>query len=329
MLEEIQSTQMNHESEVRAWSTVLRSTKTSTLKFALARAILDEVRQPHQQRSDTITRELLAQRLVQYYWYQIRQFHLKQASASNQEPNVVRKIRELDATCSTKWQPAALHTRSVIDYVAKHGFDEVIHRFHTGVEGSIFSVNRGRGIAIANSQRVFLGHFGSLLMPTILAGWAAQVERYNHAPRVLAKVGFDGRRRAGANKWTSALRLLENACFYCRIPDPRFVQVDHVIPWSFVFDDAEWNLVLACGSCNNQKRDRIPASRFLEALCERNSRLISANTDDFSGRVRFSLSQLPYTGHEGQHKSIMYLCEQALLQGFSNSWTPVQSADCF
>jgi len=320
---------MDHSPELRAWASVLQSTKTSTLKFALARAILDEVRQPDDRIPLIISREQLAHRLVQYYWYQVRQFRLKQASAANQEPNVVRRIRGLDTSSKMKWDRTVPQIEAIVSYVAKHGFDEVIPRFHGAVGGSIFRVKPGCGIVVSEHQRAFVRTFGSLLMQTVLAGWAAQVERYNYAPRVLAKVSFDGRRRTGTNKWAGALRRLENACFYCRVQGPRVAHVDHVIPWSFLFDDAAWNLVLACSSCNNQKRDSIPESRFLLALCNRNKSLTGGEIDEFAKSVRFSTTQLPYTGEDGPQRSIAYLCEQAFLQGFTGGWSPTRLSTPF
>ena len=63
-------------------------------------------------------------------------------------------------------------------------------------------------------------------------------------------------------------------CFYCgKELRPGAIDVDHVIPWSFMKDDQLWNLVLACPRCNNRKRARLPAERYLEALEERNDAL--------------------------------------------------------
>ena len=101
------------------------------------------------------------------------------------------------------------------------------------------------------------------------------------------------------------------------------VQVDHVVPWSFLFDDPAWNLVLACEGCNNSKRHSVPASRFLTALCERNLGLTTqVPAGEFAARVCFSLTQLPHGGADGLKQSLDMLCEQAYLQGFPGDWSP-------
>lgn len=307
---------------LRAWSSVLRSSKTSTLKFAVARAILDEVREAVGEGEVLILRQQLALRLVFYYWHQVRQFRLKQAPAEIQEPNVARRLRALPEELGTKWDPLRSDVKAVVSFVAEEGFREVIPRFHTGLEHRIFELRSGGVIAVTTHQRAFIQAFEPILMRSVLGGWAGNVEQYNLTPRVLAKIRFDGRRRTSVTKWAKPLREIDDTCFYCRKASPLSAHVDHVIPWSFLFDDPAWNLVLACDTCNVNKRDRIPAPQFMRRLCERNDDLASVGTGGFSKRVSFSLTQLPLGGSKGLAKSLEVLCEQAFLQGFAGNWTP-------
>jgi hypothetical protein len=59
-------------------------------------------------------------------------------------------------------------------------------------------------------------------------------------------------------------------CFYCRRPLQDKTDVDHFIPWSRYPVDLGHNFVLAHGSCNTQKSDRLAAVEHLERWCERN-----------------------------------------------------------
>ena len=314
---------MNNNCHVHAWSSVLRSSKTSTLKFAVARAILDEVRETAGADELLISRERLSLRLVSYYWYQIRQFRLKQAAADIQEPNVVRCLLQLPESVDRKWDPLLADVKGIVAFVAASGFKEVIPRFHSGIDNKIFECHAGGTIAIPVDQRAFITEFEPLLTRSVLAGWAEQVEQYNHSPRALAKVQFDGRRRGSVSKWAQPLRDLDNACFYCRRSRPESAHVDHVIPWSFLFDDAAWNLVLACETCNSQKRDKIPASHYLTLLCRRNAdRSLLADTE-FGRRIAFSLTQLTHHSAGGLEKILDAFCAQAYLQGFSLKWSPL------
>ncbi|WP_368622616.1 HNH endonuclease domain-containing protein [Paraburkholderia sp. BR13444] len=308
---------------VHAWMNMLRSSKTSTLKFALARAILDEASEAQGDGELLIARERLASRLVSYYWYQVRQFRLKQAAVEIQEPNVVRRIRDMSQSVSIRWNRLLPEVNEIVDFVTTAGFKEVIPRFNTGIEAKIFEARTNGAIAVPPEQRAFLAVFEPLLMQATLAGWAEQIEQYNHSPRALAKVKFDGRRRGSVSKWAQPLRALDNACFYCRRSAPEAVHVDHVIPWAFVFDDAAWNLVLACETCNVKKGDKIPDRYYLQLLCQRNSNHSLLAASEFGKKISFSLTQLLHQSVGGLEKTLEALCAQAYLQGFSRNWSPV------
>ena len=322
MIERCEANGQEASRNLNAWSNVLRSSKTSTLKFAVARAILDEVRGVASEGEVLIPRRQLALRLVSYYWYQVRKFRLRQAAAEIQEPNVVRRLRAMPDAIDTKWNPLRPEIEEVAKFVAEEGFREVIPRFHTGLENRIFETRSGGSILVTTEQRGFIDAFEPLIMRSVLGGWAAQVEQYNLTPRVLAKVSFHGHRRTSVSKWARPLREIDDTCFYCRKASPASPHVDHVIPWSFLFEDPLWNLVLACDQCNVNKRDRIPAPQFMRRLCERNDVMAAMGDSDFGKRLRFSLTQLPLGGSKSLAKSLEVLCEQAFLQGFAGNWAP-------
>ncbi len=48
------------------------------------------------------------------------------------------------------------------------------------------------------------------------------------------------------------------------------IHADHVIPWSYIYEDEIWNLVLSCRKCNLKKHSSLPHDRFIELLVERN-----------------------------------------------------------
>lgn len=305
---------------ISTWAGVLRSSKTSTLKYAVARALVDQVRESNSNNDVLLTHEMLATRLVRYYWYQVRQFKLKQAAADIQEPNVTRQLRTLPDSFGLRWNEKAPEIKNIVEFVTKEGFREVIPRFHTGLGDRIFEVSGAKAIVVPKAQRDFIAAFTPLLMRSILGGWSAQVEQYNLTPRVYAKVCFDGRRRTSVSRWAGILRAHDNICFYCGKLEPTPAHVDHVIPWSFLLDDPAWNLVLACDLCNSSKQDRIPAPHFLQRLCTRNQALTGSG--DFEDKVHFSLSQLPHGGVDGLAVSLNMFCQQAHLQGFERDWRP-------
>lgn len=66
----------------------------------------------------------------------------------------------------------------------------------------------------------------------------------------------------------------EFKCFYCgKDLLSSKVHLDHFIPWSFIKDNQSWNFVFACSTCNEQKKDKIPESKYLLKLFKRNKKL--------------------------------------------------------
>ena len=58
------------------------------------------------------------------------------------------------------------------------------------------------------------------------------------------------------------------------------ISVDHVIPWSFMYSDDIWNLVLTSKSNNSSKSNIIPSQGVIESLKERNARLVKLINDN-------------------------------------------------
>lgn len=61
-------------------------------------------------------------------------------------------------------------------------------------------------------------------------------------------------------------------CFYCARPLKGAAEVDHFIPWSRYSVDFGHNFVLAHGTCNLRKADRLAAVEHLGRWCERNAK---------------------------------------------------------
>jgi len=48
------------------------------------------------------------------------------------------------------------------------------------------------------------------------------------------------------------------------------IHVDHFIPWSYIFEDELWKLVLSCRDCNLKKHSSLPPKQFVKLLMKRN-----------------------------------------------------------
>ena len=66
----------------------------------------------------------------------------------------------------------------------------------------------------------------------------------------------------------------ERRCFITgeKISDDE--SVDHVIPWSYLYSDDLWNLVLVKKGANSSKSNNIPGEELIKKLEKRNHRLL-------------------------------------------------------
>lgn len=143
--------------------------------------------------------------------------------------------------------------------------------------------------------------------------WARFLEKVNvdkAADHILTKIDESSKRNNLSYYRQILFDEFENhRCFYCgKRLDPDKVDVDHFVPWSFIKDDNLWNLVLACPNCNRSKNDRLPESRYLELLINRNSELlIHIEHKDF---VNY------------QHRMLRYVYGIAKVNGYDGIWRP-------
>ena len=135
----------------------------------------------------------------------------------------------------------------------------------------------------------FLQKNNGLLSRVVLAEWARFLEKINHSlPRLVAKIDQDSMTRDSLTEYRRIFSKHSDHCFYCRSRlERRGTHVDHFIPWSYIFDDNAWNLVLACQECNCKKSNSLPQEEFRAALIKRNAQYYKQIR-----KLRISLDQL-------------------------------------
>jgi hypothetical protein len=117
-------------------------------------------------------------------------------------------------------------------------------------------------------------------------------------------------------------------CFYCgkRLRDEG-IQVDHFIPWAFIKDDKLWNMVLACSTCNNKKRDKLAPSAYLDKLIVRNHDIRlhyydSSSHREFRGADIRGAEEMRNYRREGLLSIYTYAQEN----GYNELWYPAGAA---
>jgi hypothetical protein len=129
--------------------------------------------------------------------------------------------------------------------------------------------------------------FHPLIQDLVQAAWIRFVRRIK-ANQDLVGGGHElgdflfGSERSALAAFQPILREVQNGqCFYC----PRAVGgegvIDHFVPWSRYAIDLGHNFVLAHGTCNARKSDRLPAFKHLASWCDRNVEAGSLLADRF------------------------------------------------
>lgn len=294
-----------------AFMSILRKgAKANTYKFALARAMLDHCREkrhagPDSAEARKIPYGYLAGKFLKYYWHQECKFHIKQNFKEDQEPSAISAIREVFGSKSpgdfAKLDPAdierakSLILRDVFGHARKKT-SLVVPKFQ--------NIKRGGGAALSDvfyeysddeqmmvlrpEAFTFFRDNNGILSEVVLAGWTKFLEPINNLPMLMAKVERDDSRRGSLTGVRKEYLGHTCHCFYCGAKLERgSIDVDHVIPWSYMFEDDPWNLVLACTKCNCKKSDSLPQKEFLDLLIHRNLKYY-----DTVKRVKRSLDRL-------------------------------------
>lgn len=148
------------------------------------------------------------------------------------------------------------------------------------VEG-VYQYNRGDDkLIISTSNLLELNRNHLIVFDTINYRWTSILESFNHSPRISKKVkviDLEEVKRKPLGKFREYIEYenQENTCFIC---GEKIVgetpSIDHIIPWSYLYDDNLWNLVLTHRSCNSSKSNIIPSEEAIRRLEERNIKLL-------------------------------------------------------
>lgn len=109
----------------------------------------------------------------------------------------------------------------------------------------------------------------------LIYAWAKFLEKTNFTPRLIAKIEDLGhQKRRSLQKFKADLiRQTGPICFYCNdhILETQ-IHIDHFIPWSYVYEDVLWNLVVSCSDCNLKKSDYLAPETCIQKLESRNKK---------------------------------------------------------
>ncbi len=270
-------------------SIISKGKKDNTYKFALGKTILDYCKNnPATGRTSEIPYDYLAGEFLKHYWYQKYRFRMKQDFHTKKTPVVMQILEDtFGEKPPQKFKRLSqddlrIARKKILENIfgpAKKKKGMVVQRFQKIVVGkttrdtNIFYDydDEEKKIFLRPEAHDFFRQNYGLLTRALLAEWIRYLERVNHGlPMLAAKIDDEEAKRGPLTKYKKAFLEHSGHCFYCNgTLEAGSVHVDHFIPWSYIFDNNAWNLVLACAECNLDKSSALPREPFVEHLIER------------------------------------------------------------
>ena len=220
----------------------------------------------------------IAIRFAKYYWDMEYSFRLRQ-SQDPQDANITRLIKDIHEpgkvppTVKELAAEGMEHFRKlVIDRSIKR---EVLVHLLTDMQG-LYKKTDSSTISLDDDVIEFLHVHKTIIRRGLTNVLAKYLEKLNRmTPQISNKIDCDDKRRqplkaeiqASMNKWQ------DSKCFYCK-DRLRRANVDHIIPYNYVFTTDIYNCALACQQCNCTKSDMLPTAKIFEDVLERNRGII-------------------------------------------------------
>lgn len=277
-------------------SILSKGVKDNTYKFALAKFLLDFSHHHPLEKNQVISYTKIAEKFLEYYWFQECKYKLKQDFKIERKPIILRIIHK---HCGTEYIHESFEKyfetheskNQMIDEIEKGCLQDVIPRFqpaqnyilynhfHTispsGKKYHLPSKDQ-RYIEMSFETHRFLKENYHELSKILIYEWAKFLEKTNFTPRLIAKIENLGhRKRESLTKYKKI--LLEQSpsqCFYCNYEvNNDDIHIDHFIPWSYIYEDALWNLVISCSRCNLKKSDNLASRSYIDKIQTRNDQL--------------------------------------------------------
>lgn len=290
----------------------------NTYKLAFGRALIENISfEKYKVVEDKVIIDFddISECMLKYYWNQIFYFNLKQAPQLNKEPVICKDTKVLidlykknTNSAIPKWYDEAIADiirfapeiyDKTIKHISKTLHEHVCWRFKIVGRSEVDIYDyapKVSKIVFTKENAQLLKEYSTIIAKLLNYKWAQLLEKFNYAPKIANKVSSisDKKlRRNSLKKYRDALLLQYSGKaidFYTGEElSPDDVSVDHVIPWSFMYSDDIWNLVLTSKSHNSSKNNSIPDEQTIKKLKERNLKLLSIVSGNFKDDLEISI----------------------------------------
>ena len=293
-------------SYIQDWLNIIENmSNDNTYKLAWGRAIIEIAYSLEEVKDiNVISFYDIAHKMIKYYWNQSFFFNLKQSANTNKPPVLVQQVQllinkyiELSSSTIPVWFDKAEYIleadytfyNKIINKCAKTLTENVSWRFMYINQQTLplYILNKENlTITLTKEQIILLKEYSFVLSQLLNYKWAQLLERYNHSPKIASKVkGISDNtiKRNNLTKYKNVLLQYTNyqpIDFYTgEVLDENDISLDHVIPWSFMYSDDIWNLVITSKSNNSSKSNSVPTQEIIDKLKQRNQLLLQTITD--------------------------------------------------
>jgi len=285
---------MNYDLEQLFINIISKGKKDNTYKFALAKYLLDISKNMKNGQEIPIPYKDISEAFLKYYWIQECKYKIKQDFKQNSQPVVITIIQKycgrdyISDNYDKYFKSRETMRKNIIQDIEATCLRDVIPRFQPKEYNSFYTHNHtvsangkkfnmpskiNKNIILKVDAIIFFKDNYDLLHKSLILEWAKFLEKTNFTPRLISKIENLGEnKRNSLSKFKKILINIDNLCFYCNKDlDNEKIHIDHFIPWSYIFDDEIWNLVLSCSSCNLKKSDYLATEKCLTKISTRNT----------------------------------------------------------
>lgn len=281
------------------WIQIIEEMKNdNTYKPAWGRAIIECVHLEEYSVKDnivTMKQSDIANKMMKYYWNQTFFFGLNQG----RNPVILQKVKQMMRRYKTEvstypkpWNEVEKYFldqpkyyEKIISSILSNARTNVCPRFKNVSGGEtleIYHIDDANKLLYFSLQDIkILDEYKFVLSKLLNFKWAQLLERFNTAPNITKKVNAATDRKIKRQSLSKYKHLLleyfkdkDVRDFYTgELLDKSDIHIDHVIPWSFVYSDDIWNLVVTKSTTNLQKNNRPPTKEEIQKLKDRNKKL--------------------------------------------------------
>lgn len=261
--------------------------KRSSYKYGLVKSILDNLLSAKStDKGMELSYTAVFSKFAENYWNLITKYNLRQIHASSRyhlteiEKIYQKTVQESPIVGELEFSSLSENDRrEIISEVTAKCKICVIGALYQEFDGHLYGYSaKDKKIWINPAAYEFMLKYKPEIEQLNYYAWAKFLEKVNDddvLARVLTKLELSTPRRKNLSVYQRILQeeFEDNNCFYCGCKLKKGIHVDHVIPWSFVKEDHLWNFVLACPTCNEKKKDKLPTASVLAKVILRNEQL--------------------------------------------------------